>query len=245
MQEARSSHSTVKMLSWATENTSPTRLLRKQSAVARLEAPSSRCITSSIGDPTRDTRLLMDSRQQPPAVAPTKLKSIFAISPLTNHNNVTAPRQSSSATARSFTTKTTKKNINAQQDCPLFKLPPELRLEIYGYLFGYQLLDGNERKQCCPIPPLLQTCRLISDDGFEAYEKSIADTLAVLKKRRRFAYAFYWPRFCKFTSRQWQTFAPFVSRRTISETSAALRELFLINHAMLRLESDSGKVLKN
>lgn len=234
----------VRMLSSSTENTLPPRLLRVLSAVARAGTSSSRGITLRPYPP-RESRPPMDSHQRPPDTAPGELKSIFAIPPPIPRKSATAPPRSWSGTAHSFTTKTTNKNVDAQEGCLLFKLPSELRLEIYEYLFQNQLLDANERKRCCPIPPLLQTCRLIGNDGFEAYKKSLAGTLAVLKKRRRFAYAFYWPRFCKFTNRQWQTFAPFVSRRTISETSAALRELFLINHALLRLESGSNKVLKD
>lgn len=65
-------------------------------------------------------------------------------------------------------------NINIQQDCPLFKLPPELRNDIYAYTFSPSVsaptnghlppVELDKLAITAPSTALLATCRLVAQE---------------------------------------------------------------------------------
>lgn len=130
--------------------------------------------------------------------------------------------------------------MNAQDDCPLFTLPPEIRLHIYEPLFSFQISDDGERTTCCPIPPLLQTCLRVNNDALQAWFKCVTATTHTNNEERAAAYNVEYPE--GFAATSLLSLADAQGRRewieaqfTIERTSEALAELFVIGHALDRL----------
>lgn len=78
-----------------------------------------------------------------------------------------------------------------QDNCPLFKLPPELRDMIYTYVFapGQECSSdssvavaalGNRYYKRAPSGVLLRTCRLINTDAAKTFAKAMRNSILVI-----------------------------------------------------------------
>ena len=73
--------------------------------------------------------------------------------------------------------------MSPRQPTNLLTIPPELRLQIYEYVFAEWNIEARHTgsnkppRQVLVVPPLIQVCRLLRNESTDTFDKRMAAAL--------------------------------------------------------------------